>query len=141
MADYNQVDQTGRHVFRREKAEEYLRLHRIPDLFEDLCTKVCFRQPEDIDNYVIEQLKLKQTQGFVTGVYSDEEIGNILCLFDLRRENQISREKCIEALQVMVSSEKQREQVAKSANQIPDKVDIAQFVRLCSQIIGVSMQI
>ncbi len=127
--------------YRREQADAYLRKHRIVDLFEDLCTKICFKQPEDIDAFVVEQLKQKQQHGFKTGVYSDEEIGNVFFLFDLKREGQISRKACMEALKVLVSSEYQLRQVEENALLIPEKVDIAQFVRLCQSIIGVTMQI
>ena len=31
------------------KAEDYLRQHRIVELFEDLSTSICYHQPENIN--------------------------------------------------------------------------------------------
>ena len=47
----------------KDEAELYLRKHRIVELFEDLCTSVCFAQPDNIEEFLIEQIKLKKTQG------------------------------------------------------------------------------
>ena len=32
----------------KNKADEYLRKHRIIELMEDLCSDVCFEQPKNI---------------------------------------------------------------------------------------------
>lgn len=48
---------------------------------------------------------MKKAHGFTTSIYSDEEIGNVFCLFDLRREGFISRKSCIDALKVLACSE------------------------------------
>lgn len=42
-----------------ESADEYLRKHRIMELFEDLCTKACFKQPERLEEFMIDELKTK----------------------------------------------------------------------------------
>mgnify|MGYP003589824430 CR=1 FL=1 len=61
----------------QDVANEYLRKHHITELFEvssslnqlfnefiqDLCTAICFKQPENVEQFIIEQLKLKKNQG------------------------------------------------------------------------------
>jgi hypothetical protein len=53
----------------KESAEHYLRKHRIIELMEDLCSDLCFEQPQNINEFLIERLKLKQKQGNVHGNY------------------------------------------------------------------------
>ena len=33
----------------KDKADEYLRKHRIVELFEDICSAICFKQPESVE--------------------------------------------------------------------------------------------
>ena len=44
-------------------ADEYLRKHRLVELMEDLCSDLCYEQPQNINDFLIERLKLKQKQG------------------------------------------------------------------------------
>lgn len=37
-------------------AEEYLNKHRIVELFEDLCSSICFKKPEDVKKFIIDEL-------------------------------------------------------------------------------------
>ena len=30
------------------RAEEYLRKHRINEMFEDICTAICFERPQNV---------------------------------------------------------------------------------------------
>ena len=54
----------------KEKAEEYLRKNRISELFEDLCTAICFKKPDNIREFLVDQLKIKKMQGFKTGIFN-----------------------------------------------------------------------
>jgi hypothetical protein len=56
----------------KDNADEYLRKHRIIELMEDLCSDICFEQPKNIEEFLIERLKLKQKQGFKTGIFAKE---------------------------------------------------------------------
>ncbi len=38
----------------KDRADAYLRKHRVVELFEDLCSAICFKQPEDIETFIIE---------------------------------------------------------------------------------------
>ncbi|KAL4475415.1 hypothetical protein ABPG72_022050 [Tetrahymena utriculariae] len=122
----------------KEKADEYLRKHRINELFEDICTAICFKQPEDIEGFIIQQLKLKKEQGFKTGIFSDEEIDNVFTLFDLKKDGFIGKEACKDALKTLASSEYQFNEI--DEQNIPEKVDAATFTRLCYSVLGVQKQ-
>eukprot|EP00330_Aristerostoma_sp_ATCC50986_P004960 CAMPEP_0114591486 /NCGR_PEP_ID=MMETSP0125-20121206/13523_1 /TAXON_ID=485358 ORGANISM="Aristerostoma sp., Strain ATCC 50986" /NCGR_SAMPLE_ID=MMETSP0125 /ASSEMBLY_ACC=CAM_ASM_000245 /LENGTH=70 /DNA_ID=CAMNT_0001789599 /DNA_START=35 /DNA_END=247 /DNA_ORIENTATION=- len=58
-------------------AEEYLRKHHITELFEDLATAICFHQPDNVENFIVQQLKTKQQQGYMTGIFGPDEIANV----------------------------------------------------------------
>ena len=45
------------------QADEYLRKHRIIELMEDLCSDLCYEQPQNINEFLVERLKVKQKQG------------------------------------------------------------------------------
>jgi hypothetical protein len=47
----------------KQGADEYLRKHRIIELMEDLCSDLCYEQPQNINEFLIERLKIKQKQG------------------------------------------------------------------------------
>lgn len=118
----------------KEKADEYLRKHRLIELMEDLCSDVCFEQPKNIEEFLIERLKLKQKQGFKTGIFAKEEISNIFSLFDLKKDGYIGKNHCKEALKTMANNEFEFEQVDMAA--LPDKVDEKTFVSLCEKVLG-----
>jgi Glu-tRNA(Gln) amidotransferase subunit E-like FAD-binding protein len=118
----------------KENADEYLRKHRIIELMEDLCSDICFEQPKNIEEFLIERLKLKQKQGFKTGIFAKEEVSNIFSLFDLKRDGFIDKTRCKEALKTMANNEFEFEQVDVAA--IPDKVDEKTFVSLCEKVLG-----
>ncbi len=37
----------------KNQADEYLRKHRIVELFEDLCSDLCYEQPQNINEFLI----------------------------------------------------------------------------------------
>lgn len=47
----------------KQSADEYLRKHRIIELMEDLCSDLCYEQPQNINEFLVERLKIKQKQG------------------------------------------------------------------------------
>lgn len=47
----------------KDGAQDYLRKHRIIELMEDLCSDLCYEQPQNINEFLIDRLKLKQKQG------------------------------------------------------------------------------
>lgn len=64
------------------------------ELFEDICTAICYKTPEDVEAFIIAQLKLKKEQGFKTGIFSHEEIDNVFTLFDLKKDGYIGKAAC-----------------------------------------------
>ena len=51
------------------EADEYLRKHKILELFEDLTTILAYSQPENVESKLIEALKTRKTQGNRSIVY------------------------------------------------------------------------
>ena len=68
----------------KQSADEYLRKHRIIELMEDLCSDLCYEQPQNINEFIIERLKLKQKQG------KQEQIQDLKLGFLARKKSAIS---------------------------------------------------
>ena len=64
------------------------------ELFEDLASAVAYRQPENLEKFLIERLELKKNQGLKSGIFTEEEARNVFKLFDLKQEKKISKERC-----------------------------------------------
>ena len=56
------------------EADEYLRKHKILELFEDLTTILAYKQPEQLENFLIDILKQRKMNGNRSIVYSDTEL-------------------------------------------------------------------
>ena len=117
------------------EADEYIRNHRLVELFEDLASAVAYRQPENLEKFLIERLELKKNQGLKSGIFTEEEARNVFKLFDLKQEKKISRERCIKGLQTTANSSFQYESPEVS-NEIPLEVDEDNFVNLCQKFLG-----
>ena len=117
------------------EADEYIRKHRLVELFEDLASAVAYRQPEKLEQFLIERLELKKEQGLKSGIFTEDEARNIFKLFDLKQEKKISRERCIKGLQTMANSSFQFEMPLVS-KEIPLEVDENCFVELCRKFMG-----
>jgi Ca2+-binding EF-hand superfamily protein len=121
---------------KRLKAEEYLRKNHIMELFEDLCTAVAYKQPENLNEFLIKELEQRKEHGIHIPVFTQEEVENIFKLYDLKQEGVISRFKCREALKSMANTQKQLK-IAEDFDEIPNKVDLAAFKELCNKVLGV----
>ncbi|CAD8066278.1 unnamed protein product [Paramecium primaurelia] len=121
--------------YKVESADEYLRRNRIMELFEDLCTKASYIQPENLEEFFVEDLRIKQKQGFMTPIFTKAEVQNIFELFDLKRDGYITQENCRKALLTIASSQKQQE-IIEATQVIDEKVDINRFQRLVEQFLG-----
>ena len=117
------------------EADEYIRKHRLVELFEDLASAVAYRQPEKLNEFLIQRLELKKEQGLKNGIFTEDEARNIFKLFDLKQEKKISRERCIKGLQTMANSSFQFEMPLVS-KEIPLEVDENCFVELCRKFMG-----
>ena len=118
-----------------KESDEYIRKNRLVELFEDLASAVAYRQPEKLEEFLIERLELKKNQGLKSGIFTEEEARNVFKLFDLKQEKKISRERCIKGLQTMANSSFQYEMPLVS-KEIPLEVDENTFVELCKKFLG-----
>ena len=87
-----------------KESDEYIRNNRLVELFEDLASAVAYRQPENLEEFLIQRLELKKEQGLKSGIFTEEEARNVFKLFDLKQEKKISRERCIKGLQTMANN-------------------------------------
>ena len=120
-----------------KESDEYIHNHRLVELFEDLASAVAYRQPENLEQFLIERLELKKEQGLESGIFTEEEARNVFKLFDLKQEKKISKERCIKGLRTMANSSFQYDEV-KNSNEIPLEVDENCFVELCRKFMGFS---
>ena len=120
------------------EADEYIRKHRLVELFEDLASAVAYRQPEKLNEFLIQRLELKKEQGLKSGIFTEDEARNIFKLFDLKQEKKISRERCIKGLQTMASSF--QFEMPLVSKEIPLEVDENCFVELCRKFMGFANQ-
>ena len=118
-----------------KESDEYIRKNRLVELFEDLASAVAYRQPKNLEEFLIERLKLKKEQGLKGGIFTEEEARNVFKLFDLKQEKKISRERCIKGIQTMANSSFQYEMPLVS-KEIPLEVDENKFVELCGKFLG-----
>ena len=118
-----------------KESDEYIRKNRLVELFEDLASAVAYRQPEKLEEFLIQRLELKKEQGLKSGIFTEEEARNVFKLFDLKQEKKISRERCIKGLQTMANSSFQYEMPLVS-KEIPLEVDENTFVELCQKFLG-----
>lgn len=118
-----------------QEADEYIRQNRLVELFEDLATAVAYRQPENLEKFLIERLQLNKEQGLQGGVFTEEEARNVFKLFDLKQEKKISKERCIKGLQTMANSSFQFE-LPEISKAIPNEVDEDTFIKLCEKFLG-----
>ena len=122
-----------------KESDEYIRKNRLVELFEDLASAVAYRQPENLEEFLIKRLELKKEQGLKSGIFTEEEARNVFKLFDLKQEKKISRERCIKGLQTMANSSFQYEMPLVS-KEIPLEVDEDTFVELCKKFLGFATQ-
>jgi len=118
-----------------KESDEYIRKHRLVELFEDLASAVAYRQPKNLEEFLIERLQLKKEQGLKGGIFTEEEARNVFKLFDLKQEKKISRERCIKGIQTMANSSFQYE-IPLVSKEIPLEVDENKFVELCQKFLG-----
>ena len=115
--------------------DEYLRKHKILELFEDLTTLLCYKQPDNIEPFLVEQIKLRRENGSRSIVYSDTELQNIFTLYDLKGAGHITKDQCREALKELSNSEYHFTQTQES--NIPQKVDLFTFMKMCDDVLGI----
>jgi len=122
-----------------KESDEYIRKYKLVELFDDLCTAVAYRQPEKLEEFLIDRLTIYKEQGLRGGIFTEEEARNVFKLFDLKQEKKISRERCIKGLQTMANSSFQYES-PEASKEIPLEVDEDSFVKLCEKFLGFAVK-
>merc|ERR1711976_910144 len=107
------------------------------ELFEDLSTGLAYKRPENIEEYLIEQLEYRKSHGLNIPLFTQEELENIFNLYDLKQEGRISKNKCKEALKSIANTQFQLQKVS-NFDDLPDKVDIITFKEKCEQVLGIN---
>ena len=105
---------------------EYCKKHHINELFEDMMTMVVHKRPEEVEPFLIEMLKQRKEHGPRSTIYSEAELQNTFLLFDLKSDNYITKDKCIEALRTLATSEFHFDKA--DSDMIPEKVDLYTFI-------------
>ena len=118
-----------------QDADDYIRHHRLVELFEDLATAVAYKQPEKLEAFLIDRLNLYKEQGLKGGIFTEEEVRNVFKLFYLKQEKKISKERCIKGLQTMANSSFQFD-IPKASEEILLEVDESKFIELCGKFLG-----
>ena len=79
-----------------QEADDYIKKHRLIELFEDLATGLAYRKPENMEEFLVDQLMNKKAQGLNSGIFTEQEVHNVFNLFDLKKEGSISKDRCIQ---------------------------------------------
>ena len=127
-------------------ADEYLRKHKILELFEvssrceihcdqDLTTLLAYKQPENVEAFLVEQVKNRKDNGSRSIVYTDQELQNIFTLYDLKGAGHITKDQCREALKTLANSEFHFTKAQEAV--IPTKVDLFTFMKVCDDVLGI----
>ncbi len=101
---------------------------------KDLASAVAYIKPENLEEFLIERLKLHKEQGLRGGIFTKEEAQNVFKLFDLKDEKVISKERCVKAIQTMANSSFQFDSA--TLNSIGKEVDVPTFCQLCEKVLG-----
>merc|ERR1712241_983429 len=119
-------------------ADQYLREHKILELFEDLTTLLAYKQPDNMEGFLIQQIESRVKNGTRSIVYTEAEINNIFTLYDLKNSGHISKEQCREALTTLANSEFHFTKAQEAS--IPTKVDMFTFMKICDDVLGIKPQ-
>mmetsp|Transcript_73653 Transcript_73653/g.166925 ORF Transcript_73653/g.166925 Transcript_73653/m.166925 type:complete len:134 (-) Transcript_73653:134-535(-) len=107
------------------KADEYLRKHRVMELFTDLCASVSFHKPQDVRGFLLQELQLREQNGAEAGFFEDQEIIAVFNLADLMQTGIISDKQARAALHALANSQKQKEAVEEL--ELPVEIDQNMF--------------
>ena len=99
-----------------------------------MATAVAYIKPENLEDFLIERLKLHKEQGLRGGIFTKEEAQNVFKLFDLKDEKTISKERCVKAIQTMANSGFQFD--AAISNSLGKDVDMPTFCQISEKVLG-----
>lgn len=99
-----------------------------------MATAVAYIKPDNLEEFLIERLKLHKEQGLRGGIFTRDEAQNVFKLFDLKDEKVISKERCVKAIQTMANSSFQFN--SEILNSIGNHVDLTTFCELSEKVLG-----
>ena len=102
---------------------------------QDLTTLLAYKQPDNIDQFIIDQIKIRKENGTRSIVYTDQELQNIFTLYDLKGAGHITKEQTREALKTLANSEFHFTKAQEAV--IPTKVDLFTFMKVCDDVLGI----
>ena len=117
---------------------DYMRKFQIQELFEDLCSAVMYKRPENVREFLVEQLEIRKEKGSVIlPNFTESEVEDIFALYNLKNSEKISAFKAAEALRHIGHSNFDWETELKE-RPLPEEVDLPTFKQLAKNILGVS---
>ena len=123
-----------------ERYQEYMREHKVVELLEDICSAVAYLQPENVNEFIIEQLEMRQKSNTTTlPLFTEKEIENIYYLYNLKAEPAIPKEKAKEALKCIANSKFNIEEYEKE-KKIPDLVTLDRFKNLVEDAFKITVR-
>jgi len=96
---------------------------------------LAYKQPESVEQFLIDQVKIRKDNGSRSIVYTDQELQNIFTLYDLKGSGIITKEQCREALKTLANSEFHFTKAQEAV--IPTKVDLFTFMKVCDDVLGI----
>ncbi len=125
---------------KKEECEAYLRKYKIKELFEDLTTALAYKQPENVEEFLIKELEIREERNTVTlPIFTEQEVETIFNLYNLKNAKFISKEKTKEALKCIAHSTQDINDIDHN-EQIPDFVDLNTFKNLAQIVLGVNLE-
>ena len=125
---------------KREECQAYLREHGIKELFEDLTTALAYKQPGNVENFLIKELQIRQDRNCITlPIFTENEVETIFKLYNLKNSKFITKEKAREALNCIAHSTQDIKDIEEN-KEIPDFVDLITFKNLAKCVLGVSFE-
>lgn len=61
-----------------------------------MTTLLCYKQPDNLESFLIEQIRARKEHGNRSIVYTDTELQNIFTLYDLKGAGHITKDQCKE---------------------------------------------
>merc|ERR1712079_328026 len=116
-------------------ADQHLREHKILELFEDLTTLLAYKQPDNLEGFLVQQIEARVKNGTRSIVYTEAEMQNIFTLYDLKNSGHITKEQCRKALTTLANSEFHFTRAQEAS--IPTKVDMFTFMKICDDILNI----
>mmetsp|Transcript_35893 Transcript_35893/g.78610 ORF Transcript_35893/g.78610 Transcript_35893/m.78610 type:complete len:125 (-) Transcript_35893:201-575(-) len=119
-----------------QKAEDYLKKHRIMELMNDLCASLSFHKPKDVRSFLIKELERRELEGAEASFFEDREIDAVFQLADLMRTGIAQKEQARAALLALANSQKQKEAVQEL--ELPEELDQVTFQQQAKMVLTFS---